>query len=665
MDIRKRLFRSPVTTVLWTILLTVMALMISVGSALMYSSGSMAGILDQYHTSIAVSTDQSEYEEVWDGMTVWVAEDMKLFQEDIDYLKNLDSVEEVYFQTLTGGYCPDFIPALGAERYSNINETYYNVMVAGKVVKILQMQDEGYTYDMTNIGLSDQEPLIQCYLEIEVEEILHANSSYLRGDETHMNVSLQLVGQEAMDYIQEGQRYLFFGECDPRDSFYPDVPGMRGLKKLNMRFPTAYRNGQLDQLVYEEILLGDDMTFGDPFMAKLEGTVEEFLADPDNGAWVQMADSWDKLQHSLPVIGTDAVECMYAFVDKRATLEEGRFFTQEEYDTGAKVCMLSHSLAARSGIQVGDTITLSQFLCGNEPFDDERNSSLVAFTGMMNNPTCGAFVRDLEFETENQEFTVVGLYRLSNEWEDTSYSFTPNTVFVPKLAQPEGAFGGMSGSAIQNVTDTDGKIYSFSTNNDGGTFGIYLTLKLKNAEVNAFKAAIAQTEFADRFITKDQGYEKVLVGLNALSASALKLMAAVGAGWLLLVGLYLLLYQGSQRKNLGIMRSQGAVPSMARNYLFGSGMALAVVGICIGTTASIAVIGYVQRSLVTSAFGQAVLDGGTILNQEVLEALIHQSQLPGWMLILTALAQAALFALILWIQAALMAGKPPRKLLSK
>lgn len=665
MDIQKRLLRRPLTTALWGVVLVVMSLMLCVGCAMMYSSGSLAGILDQYHTSIAVSTDQSEHEEDWNGMTVIVGEDMKLFQEDIDYLSSLDSVEEVYFQTLTGGYCPDFIPALATERDSLDNETYYNVMVAGRVDKILLMEERENDYYLEGVGLTAEDPLAETYLEIAVEVIVLANESYLQPDDTKLNVICTFVGQEAIDYIQEGERYMFFAECDPTTYYYADVPGMQGLPKLRMRFPTAYRDGQIDKLTYDDINLHTDMVYGDPFMKKLEGTVEEFLADPENQEWAQAAESWEKLQHSLPVIGTDAIECMYAFVDKRATLAEGRFFTQEEYDSGAKVCMLSHSLAKRSGIEVGDSISLSQFLCGNTAFDMLRNDSNLAHDGMMNNPTCGAYVSDLEFETENEKFTVVGLYRLSNEWENSSYSFTPNTVFIPRLAQPEGAFGGMSRHEAGEFIDQNGETQIYSSDYDGGTFGVYLTLKLKNAKVSEFKTAIAESDYAGRFITLDQGYEKILVGLNAVADSSLRLFLMVAMGWVLLAALYLLLFQGAQKRNLGIMRSQGATPAQARNYLFGSGMIPAALGIALGAAASMAVLDTVQKSLVTSAFGQAVMDGGTVLSQEVLDAMIRQSQLPGGMLIVMAAGQMVLFGLILWVQAALMAKRPPRSLLSK
>ena len=46
MDIRIRLTRKPVTTALWVILTAAMALLLSVGAAMLYYSGSLTSIQD-------------------------------------------------------------------------------------------------------------------------------------------------------------------------------------------------------------------------------------------------------------------------------------------------------------------------------------------------------------------------------------------------------------------------------------------------------------------------------------------------------------------------------------------------------------------------------------------------------------------------------------------
>ena len=90
MDIKIRLTRKPLTTALWTILTAAMALLLSVGAAMMYSSGSLVDILDGYHTSIAVRTDRtnSEQETVLPNGALFsgiVYEDKSFDEEDAAY----------------------------------------------------------------------------------------------------------------------------------------------------------------------------------------------------------------------------------------------------------------------------------------------------------------------------------------------------------------------------------------------------------------------------------------------------------------------------------------------------------------------------------------------------------------------------------------------------
>ena len=142
----------------------------------------------------------------------------------------------------------------------------------------------------------------------------------------------------------------------------------------------------------------------------------------------------EKQNHSLVVMGTENLEAVYGFTSNAANIVQGRSFIQEEYDSGAKVCILGETVANASGISVGDTITLEQYLCeeNNISVDDEP------WDGKQNNPDIGRLNIRTEYGPA-EEFTVVGLYRQRDEWGDSSYSFTHNTIFIPQAAQIDGA----------------------------------------------------------------------------------------------------------------------------------------------------------------------------------------------------------------------------------
>ena len=154
--------------------------------------------------------------------------------------------------------------------------------------------------------------------------------------------------------------------------------------------------------------------------------------------------------------------------------------------------------------------------------------------------------------------------------------------------------------------------------------------------------------------------------LAQVEASTVKLMGMCLAGWAMLMILYLLLYQGSQRKNIGIMRSLGASPKVAGDYLWKSGLTVAAIGIAVGTAASLVVVQFTRSKLLQNAVAQLpgkYSIGG--LTDEAVRVMVQESQLPVWLLLLLALAQMALFGLVLRSHSKHTSRKSPRNLLSK
>ena len=484
MDIKKRLTRKPLTTVLWTVLVAAMTLLLGVGCALLYSSRSLVGILDSYHTSIAVRTDRDHWEGSLGGLEF---EDKAFFEEDAAYFESLDCVEEVYFHTLSAAYCPDFIPTISAGgAYYNCDNSYADVMLIGEVTELSPLQDYSaiYGYEDGRVGI---------YGVLKIEEIILQNTDLTRrmngfGDE-YLNFSVGVPDLETAEYIQIGSRYVFFGWYDVTSHGLGLDDGVT-ITPIHPWVKPFYEC----ELVGNSLLQADYYNNSEPVYAqavvtRIEGTWVEFLADPENAIYSDMIERWEKQQHSLVVLGTDNLNAMYAFTSSAANVVTGRSFTQEEYDSGAKVCILNESMAVKAGISVGDTITLEQYLChDNEPHENYNwSTNTNDIDGMLNNPNIGHFNIHTEYAPA-EEFTVVGLYRLRNEWEDASYSFSPNTVFIPKAAQIEGASGGPSKEIIvYQWVDPNGETQYLKENTVDGSYGVYFSIKLKNGRVDDFK----------------------------------------------------------------------------------------------------------------------------------------------------------------------------------
>ena len=107
---------------------------------------------------------------------------------------------------------------------------------------------------------------------------------------------------------------------------------------------------------------------------------------------------------------------MIEFEDSGYKIKEGRFYTQEEIDEGAPICLISENLAATNGLSVGDTINLA-----------------VDYTSLSSQRS-GLSQEDLEYS-----FEIIGIYShnspltpdsSSYEWA-SPYMNPDNMIFMP------------------------------------------------------------------------------------------------------------------------------------------------------------------------------------------------------------------------------------------
>lgn len=713
MDTKKRVTRKPLTTVSWVAVLTAMALLLGIGANLLHSADSLLDTIDQQHTTIAVQTMEA-------GLTAegnYQNLSVTLNKSEIEELRALDSVELVDLRTLTGAYIPELSGQIGLAHWgtlnqlnydvgnweTSMNETYNEVILTGVVEQCWQFDfpyapDNIFGYDGTKLGY--EEPLMDQYLYalVEIEELIVAHPDYaFYPSEAYtaytgkVFVEIPSYMGQGDDFLQAGDRYIFCGTYNPRcygtslaghdwpldDEFYPwlVVDDRYSIPGAEFRSTHVFRDGDT-LFYYDNVDVGayygepkeDEVNLfpitlktehKTPAVARIDGSVEEFLAE--NQLWADAAEAYTELLHCFPVIGTEVLETMYAFNRSDAVMIDGRYFTQEEYDTGAKVCVISESAAQTGDIQVGGTIHLSQYDCGSTA--EEGNTSLhtEGSGGSLNNPSAGRFPPE-EYVTVDEEFTVVGIYQLQRSWDSSSFSFTPNTVFIPQKAQIDGGFGGASYSAFGGADYNAGYGRSYPN----GIYGIYFSVQIKNGMADEFLTQAGEI-VPNGFHIYDQGYEAAQESVKEVGRDAWKLMGLAGLGWLLLLALYLVLYQNAERHNLGIMRSLGATPGQCTSYLFGSGFALAAAGIFLGTLLSSQATRMVSGTLaefMVSADAMLNMSSGQALGSELLADILSRSTLPMSTLLLLTAAQLAVMAAALYLHARAAASNGPRKLLA-
>ena len=675
MDIRKRLLRKPVTTVIWLIFAAVMTGFLTSAAALWYSSYRLADTIDRSHTAIAVRPDPAMTSYRVQGGVSWIVDPRSFTTDDAAALSAMPGVKAVRSHTLVGGSSPAFSPIIDLHREwswrsSGEKAPYSNAVFSGRLVARRTEKEVFYSTAVRNDSN---------YLQLlfELEDILLLNAEY---DEPVKN--LKYAGgfiywidlsedPEAGSFFEEGERYVVSGVFDPANSSYWDVhlpeagKSWAGVSYFILDGGAVVRqDGQLRSLSQRNIVWSAtamdwvyETVEGSVFPAaeKLTGEGTAFFDETPHEQWRTYRNAWLMQNHALPLIGTDRLETMYQFVSGEAMIIEGRSFTPEEYETGARVLILSEAMAQRSGLSVGDTVPLSQYLLPETDRDVLNESG-----DSMNNPGVGHLLMNVVHEPA-EEFTLVGVYRLQADWSNATYTFTPNTAFIPRKAQIPGGYGAIplpqspamgSGSA-QKPARQD-------------VYGIYVSVELVNGGVEDFQLALEGSHYAGQFYCLDQGFETVQKNLNGLFGSSSRLLGVALGGWLLLLLLYLLLYQSAQRANLGIMRSLGASPLQAERYLLFSGALVALCGILLGTAVSAMVLQGVQNGIfedMLSEIDRTAHGWVLVISEEELRMMVQNSALTLPQLAAIGMGQLLLLSLLMWLQARYLVHRSPRKLL--
>lgn len=649
MNNRIRLFRKPLTSLLWLLLSAAVSAFLLSGLCLWISTSQLARSLDASHTAIAVRTDEP-----------LTGEPRRFTQADKAFLEAMEEVKAVRSHTISAAASPSFTPLVEIDRFQSFSSKgsplpYCHGILMGQVQGRYISRDMLYVYFEGLSLLMGEE-----YIRGEVEKALN----YQR----YFTVAIHLAGgEDAKDFFQTGDVCIVSGYLDPGIQFswhmvdenqtwghhvlfggfaLQDGEILKGYPPLfenepaEAAFAEAYAFPLAQRLGGRE--LWDAYEGGEDLRQRgLEALAGEI--------WKDYLAAWEKQQHSLPVVGTERLETVYSFLTNRAFITEGRSFTEEEYASGAKVLILSEKMAARQNLKVGDKLTLQQY---HPLYGDPGGIGFsVRFSPghPKSNPTVDLLRLNQSYEQE-EEFTLVGIYSLSGEWGFGTYDFTPNTVFMPRRAQIAGAIG-----EIPPAEEAQEDIY-----------GIELSVELKNGLVNDFMLKMDKSPYVGQFYAFDQGYEEVQKGINSMAESMQRLFLLSAAAFVLFLLLYLLMFQGAEKKTLGTLRSLGNSPARTGAYLFGGGFIIAAGGVLIATLAGGLILHRVQEKILADALAgidTTARGSSLVLGEEAFARMVRETGATPKTLMFLGAAELVLIALLLALHAWQMARRNPRRLM--
>ena len=296
-----------------------------------------------------------------------------------------------------------------------------------------------------------------------------------------------------------------------------------------------------------------------PLYAEYEGDWRDFLETEEGRVWRdEIIPCCERSHDSAAVLLTDNVQGLSQFCQQESALLEGRFITDEEYETGAAVCLVGADYALFNGLQVGDTISL-----------DLYKSDYFTSSGAVNfgpQPSRLYYTCCMPLAEENRlgvtrDYTIVGLYSApARPCDPDGHSFRGDTVLAPKASAPE----------VVSVAEED------------RVTPLLNTLVLKNGSIEEFEAYMAEHGAANRFRYHDYGYSEMKSSVEAMEASALRLAALGGAAFLVGAAVFLLASFARMSPSARSLRLLGASPRRVAWEMLSALLPLTAAGVLAG-----------------------------------------------------------------------------------
>lgn len=303
----------------------------------------------------------------------------------------------------------------------------------------------------------------------------------------------------------------------------------------------------------------------------------------------QWAGVWEAMKYNTcayTVCLTDDITGVPVFHLGGAFLADGRMITEEEYETDAKVCMVSKEMAKLQGWRVGDKLDMDFF-----QFEAFPNNNTTEWDSQP------VYHKNTEGFFDSGEYEIIGIFDQKTLVGNSGIAASTltmawNTIYIPH-------------NAVQNTLPEE-KL---------PVHGALLTIWLENGAIDDFLAdmdALGITEVKDgqynpTFTFYDQGYSMIQPSLQSMHSTAELLL--VLSALLLVITCVLLAYffAQNQKHNIGIFRMLGGKKLQALVAVLVCAMMITVIGALPG-----AVIGHMLAEQV----GEMMLTGNLVENEK-------------------------------------------------
>lgn len=643
----KYVFRQPLKSTAG-IIMVALAVAILVTCVGQYAATNLtkANLNDSYDTVALLSdayfwqqteTGRSHYSELPDDIQTWV---------DSTIQSRTDLVQAESFTELYSAYIPGISPDNFSKYENGDNMDFYNPEVGiGNPYRCAMLEvtmtavgtvieEQVVSYGTSMSDMQDYREYISMLCIGTVEQVIGLEQGFESPVGKTIAFTIRVYSEDELDAmeLEVGQRYLIYGmdysdvqgdalnsristnpalyeeifgdaeiglngpeyhaivdqiDCYMTVCDYANLPiiyrtnGGFELRKDLRQYSYRAENGIMNTFIPKEEYVP---LYRVPTITKLDGTAENYLNSEAGTLWQKVLDEMEISNHGFPVLAVDKLGYQVAFARGESRIVEGRDFTESERMEGTNVCIISESVATQNGLSICDTIKLQTY--AYDPNIEVQGSDLMTGTRF---PSAAIYSRALGFTSEMETYTIVGIYRQSNAWQnrEDSYGFTPNTIFVPK--------GSISGDVRT------------------GTQGIFYTLVLGNGKMKEFQTLQEEAGYPNLFICLDQGYTEIVAGLDAYEGVSSNVLKIGTAGCIAITILFLILFPCQQGRTLAIMSSLGASKGKRIIHIVVSTLAVLLPGAVLGGLVGLLLWERVAETLMESVNVQIPLDANMII----------------------------------------------------
>ena len=268
----------------------------------------------------------------------------------------------------------------------------------------------------------------------------------------------------------------------------------------------------------------------------IEEVTPHFYTKERGRYWKNMMNLIKRFEKSIPVLPTDGLELLESFHSYQAYIVEGRKISQDEFESGLKVCMVSKKFADMNQLSIGDVISLPLYLSNHNEssqsmFDKGYDVTFLDTTG------------EQLLVFSNHKYKIVGIYDAKVGLSDDS-ELSEDTVIIPASSVNE---------SDQNNIISVGPMRKTTT-----------SFQIPNGTMDEYKKWFEENSFSQLFdlTLDDGGYEKVQSEMNANLKTA-GIMSVIGIITFLLtiiVIVYFFIIKESQKiainRSLGMSKKQ-------------------------------------------------------------------------------------------------------------